>query len=317
MNTPKQEQGAISNLQSSDAPWHSENLYNGSRSTAHHSGTTPNFDPGYLKAQQPEYPNPGKQPAGLGQLPPKVKDISYHDRMQFYHPKGKRHDVLRDLGFSGILDRRIVWAWGDTLMGKEGSEFICAVDSTTIGTLDAPMVTLDSALQQEGHHIRNWIPCIPAEEKEGGYAVNAFGGTNIVEIGPNKGIVFYLKNHRPGGMNHITGAGIATCHMGENNIPYAERNGEKMWEEHEPWWGDVGIALDETERMIYAFGHGPAFDGEISSRTYLCRVRADGATDINAYEYWLNGQREWTKQRLGDGSCGTLHLTPQMAIFGG
>ena len=297
-------------------PFHTESLYDGPKSQVHNRGVGPTFDESYLKAQGVVYPNPGKWPPSNPSWPPKAKSVVYHDRMQFYHPKGHQHDVLRDLGFSGVLDGRIVWAWGDTLMGKEGSEFICAVDSTSIGTLDAPMVTLDSALHPDGCKVRNWIPCTPDEEKEGGHAINAFGGTNVVEVAPNKGIVFYLKNHRPGGMNHITGAGVATCYFGDNNVPYAIRNGEKMWEETEPWWGDVGVGLDEKEKMIYAFGHGPIFDKEVAARTYLCRVPADSATDISAYEYWKNHTRQWTKQRLGDGSNNTLKLTTEMAIFG-
>jgi hypothetical protein len=301
---------------SNELPFHTGNLYGGSNSSAHHHGQCPNFSAPHLKSQRPIYPNPGKAPPGPGSLPPRVKNITYHDRMQFYRPDGRRHDVLRDLGFSGVLDGRIIWAWGDTLMGKEGSEMICAQDSTSIGTLDAPMVTVDTALHSNGKFVCNWIPCTPEEENEGGHGVNAFGGTNVLEIAPTKGVVFYLKNHRPGGLNHIVGAGVATCQTDENNVPHAVRNGEKMWEEYEPWWGDVGIALDERDGMVYAFGHGPGFDGEVAARTYLCRVPKDRVTDINAYEYWLNGQRKWTKQRLGDGSNGTLRLSTDMAIFG-
>ena len=35
------------------------------------------------------------------------------------------------------------------------------------------------------------------------------------------GVLYYLQNHRPGGVNHILGAGVATVSIGANGEPQA------------------------------------------------------------------------------------------------
>lgn len=85
--------------------------------------------------------------------------------------------------------------------------------------------------------------------------------------------------------------------------------------EYEAWIGDVGAVLNPLDGYIYAYGHGPAWDDELNARTFLARVPKDKATDINAYEYWKNGAREWTRQRQANGTFGTAKLEKEDAIF--
>ncbi|KAB8336921.1 hypothetical protein FH972_021226 [Carpinus fangiana] len=261
------------------------------------------------------YPYPGQGPQGPGdRTKVKAKHVEYHDRMQFYHPQGHPHDTLRDLGFSGVLDGRAVWVFGDTLMGVEGKCHICAVDSTGISPdLGRPMHVFDTNMN--GSNVANFIPLTPDEQKNGGYSCFSFGGTNIIEIAPNLGICYYLKIHRPGGKVTIHGAGVATVKL-EGDSVHAMRFGEKLWTQNEPAWGDVGIMLDPRDNHIYAYGHGPASDKELGVRTFLCRVPKDKAGNVGAYEYWLNGKKQWTKERMTvHGLNGTHKIAHDDSVF--
>lgn len=56
-------------------------------------------------------------------MPPKVVSHEYHEQpMKFHLPNGKKHGVMCDLGFSGVIDGRVVWTFGDTLMGQDDPE---------------------------------------------------------------------------------------------------------------------------------------------------------------------------------------------------
>lgn len=276
----------------------------------HQHGGPPHFDP---NAPKPVYPQQGQQPPGPGTRPPKVKAAHYKGAMRFYHPRGHQHDVARDLGYTGILDGRIVWTWGDTLMGKPPGRMICAVDSTSVGNMSAPMTAVDTALAPGSDNVANWIDCNAEEEAGGGLSCYAFGGTNIVEIAPNHGLVYYLKNHRPGGVGKIMGAGVATCRM-DGDVPRSRRLGE-LWNDFEPKYGDVGVVHNSKDGMVYAFGHGPDWDKELPVRTYLARVPAQRAGDVGAYEYWDGGSGCWTRTRLAKGDFGTIRVDKQHAVF--
>ena len=281
----------------------------------HHEGGTPPFPIDRPDDPLPVMPQPGQRAPGPGQMPPRVAKRTYLDRHQFYHPRGHRHNTMRDLGFTGVLDGKIVWCWGDTLMGTENQAAICAVDSTTIGSMRSPMCSMDTALAPGSDNVRNWIPTTDEEEQGGGYTVYSFGGTNIIEVAPNKGIVYYLKMHRPGGVYKCHGAGVATCEMGPGSVPYARRVGNTLWNDFEPGWGDVGCCYNSQDGHIYVFGHGPSTDEDLSSRAYLCKVPAEKATDVGAYLYWLNDTREWTHRRIATGEMGSIKCTKEQAIF--
>ncbi|KAL9061141.1 MAG: hypothetical protein Q9162_000286 [Coniocarpon cinnabarinum] len=171
----------------------------------------------------PVVPQPGQHHPGPGRMPPKVAKRDYHERHYFYHPKGERHQTMRDLGFSGILDGKIVWGWGDTLMGDEHHANICAVDATSIGSMRAPMCSMDTKLIPNTPFVATFLPLNQHEKDHGGLSEWTLGCSNVMELSPNEGVVYYHKVHRPGGRNHFLGSGVATCRMGPGSVPEASR----------------------------------------------------------------------------------------------
>jgi hypothetical protein len=134
-------------------------------------------------------------------------------------------------------------------------------------------------------------------------------------VQPGAGIVYYLKIHRPGGIQRVIGAGVATCAMQPGDRPTAHRAHDHLWEDFEPAWGDVGICINAQDAHIYAFGHGTSHAPDLTSRTFLCKVPAAHALERAAYRYWDNAARVWTPTRFGDGRPGTVRHVPAMAIF--
>ena len=104
-----------------------------------------------------------------------------------------------------------------------------------------------------------------------------------------------MKNHRPGGVNHIIGAGVAVVKVlkdpeGGTPTVTAHRIGNYWWDgAKEPWYGDCAVC--RSGDYIYAYGHAKDLPW-----TYLARVHYDHATKLEAYEYW-NGT-DWQKERL-------------------
>lgn len=107
------------------------------------------------------------------------------------------------------------------------------------------------------------------------------------------GVVFFLLNHRPGGKDHILGAGLAEVSLdtsGDVPTVHANRLSKYWWDaETEPWYGDV--AALKAGDFIYAYGHA-----KDNPWVYLARVKVEKATDLAAYEYW-NGT-DWQSERL-------------------
>lgn len=104
--------------------------------------------------------------------------------------------------------------------------------------------------------------------------------------------MYFLKNHRPDGINRLVGAGVATVKLtGDHpSMPEVQRLSEYWWNgEVEPWYGDVGAI--RAGDHIYAYGHTKS-----TPYVYVARVRWEQATELSAYEYW-NGET-WQKQRL-------------------
>lgn len=265
----------------------------------------------------PKWPQPGEGPPGPGQMPPKVANLDYKGKMTFFKPDGHPHGVMRDLGFSGVIDGKVVWCWGDTLMGTQKKSFICANDSTSIGSVANPMHACDTAYKDG--HVKQWVPATQQEEHEGGIVRYGYGGTNIIEYAPNKGLMYYLKNDRKNNGQNIIGGGVALVHM-EGEVPVAQRVHDTLWGPKEPHYGDVGIAYDSRDKHVYVFGHGPNNgDKELESRTFMCKVPVESATDKSKYSYWDNGDRRWRPRSPRNpaepqGPKG-LQLTQNMAIF--
>ena len=110
------------------------------------------------------------------------------------------------------------------------------------------------------------------------------------------GILFFTKNHRPGGNDHIVGSGIAVITVQESNDRYkaptvsARRVSEYWWDgETEPYYGDV-TAL-RVDNFIYAYGHA-----KDTPYIYVTRVHYQSVLNLDHYEYW-NG-RTWQSERL-------------------
>lgn len=204
--------------------------------------------------------------------------------------------VIRDLGFQGRLGDHILLSYGDTLFSDANYSDTwrgIASDSIALATHD-PLVVIDPILDDNGYPPQ----FCPIHKQYGeDNSECALGITNVVETSHNQGILFFLLNHRPGGVSRIVGAGVATVHLDTRSYPpkpHINRLPPQTWwdGDTEPWWGDVG-ALRWGEH-IYAYGHGS--DKDTNPWVYVTRVKYYEATNINCYEYW-NGDT-WQKERL-------------------
>lgn len=209
--------------------------------------------------------------------------------------------VKRDLGFQGQLGQYVLLSYGDTLYSDANYSDTwrgMTSDSVALATQN-PLVVVDPVLNSEGYPPQ-FCPLISAFGEEP--STCALGITNVVETNaPNQGIMFFLLNHRPNGINSLVGAGVASITIDTSTyppIPKIRRLPPQYWWDAtcEPWYGDV-CALRWND-YIYAYGHGP----EGNPWVYLTRVRAEEATNVNCYEYW-NGE-EWQSERLQKNSIG-------------
>lgn len=118
------------------------------------------------------------------------------------------------------------------------------------------------------------------------------------------GILYFLLNHRPGGVNNLKGAGVATVKLSDDYppVPSVKRLGQYWWDgDAEPWYGDVGAI--RTNGYIYSYGHA-----KDKPWVYLARVPWREALHLEAYEYW-NGE-EFQKERLK-----TKHIGEKESVF--
>lgn len=271
------------------------------------AGADPTAGTAGATSSGPVYPQPG-QMTGPGKLPPEVARVTYKDTLICDNPQ-----IVRDLGFSGVVNGQIVWTFGDTLLLKPGGgSTFSASDSAALGDLREPTHVHDKSLNASGGP-EQWIPLTPDEQSSGGLSRFAEGGTNVIEYAPNKGLVWFLKNDRGGGSDSIVGAGVATV-TADANGPKAVRVVDTMWNSFEPFWGDIGVTYNSLDQHVYVFGHGPA-SANLGAHVYLAKVPAAQATEVSAYQYWDQSQKSWSTQRFADGTLGTLKLTSSQAIF--
>ena len=180
--------------------------------------------------------------------------------------------------------------------------------------MNAPMSSMDTKIIPGTPFVATFLPLNKEEEEHGGLSEWTLGCSNVIELESNQGITYYHKVHRPGGINHFLGSGVATCRMGPGSVPEAQRPFDKMWGEDEPKWGDVGSTLNEQDGYVYIWGHGPDDEkGELSSRTFLMRCPRDHPLDVHSYEYWHNGETRWMKERIGNPGPGRVQITKEMA----
>jgi hypothetical protein len=168
-------------------------------------------------------------------LPPKVGNVSYVGKLIYDDPR-----IVRDLGFTGVVNGQIIWTFGDTLLAPPdgGAAIPCSTDSAALGDFAHPLEAHDQGLASSGCP-REWIPFDAAELANGGGSRFAEGGTNVIEYAPGKGLVWFLKNDRGTGGSGIVGAGVATV-TADAHGPVAVRADDTMWNAFEPWWADDG-----------------------------------------------------------------------------
>jgi hypothetical protein len=199
--------------------------------------------------------------------------------------------VVRDLGFQGQIGPYILLTYGDTIFTdrnyKNDTFRGMTSDSMALATHD-PLQVVDPALDENGYP-RQFCPLHKGFDEDPSEC--ALGITNVIETSPGEGIIFFLLNHRPGGINNLRGAGVATVTLSNTYppIPNVTRLSRYWWDgDTEPWYGDV-CALRHNN-YIYAYGH--AKDDPF---VYLARVHWESVTRLDCYEYW-NGEG-WQKQR--------------------
>ncbi|KAK9489865.1 hypothetical protein V1508DRAFT_426647 [Lipomyces doorenjongii] len=196
---------------------------------------------------------------------------------------------LRDNGFNGQIGGVTLLTYGDTMFRDSSySNTFRGMTSDSVAQATSNPLHVTDVLLDGGGWPQQFCPLNPAWNED--KSVHAMGITNVVETSPRKGILFFLKNHRPGGVDNLVGAGVATVTM-RGNTPSCTRLAEYWWDgKTEPHYGDVGCV--KFGNHIYAYGHGNASKEFV----YVCRVLISSATNLSAYEYW-NGSR-WQKERL-------------------
>ncbi|EXJ94414.1 hypothetical protein A1O1_02808 [Capronia coronata CBS 617.96] len=231
--------------------------------------------------------------------------------------------VKRDLGFQGQLGAYVLLSYGDTLYSDtEYSDTWRGMtsDSVALATHD-PLVVLDPLLNENGY-AQQFCPLdasrgeIPSEHSLGitnVVSTAAFTGVDAPASpdGDTSGVMFFLLNHRPGGINHILGAGVATVALNTATYPPTPRiqrlpapASQQQQQRHqywwdgatEPWYGD--ICAFRWGQYIYAYGHG----GEGNPWIYVARAPAAEATRLESYDYW-NGDG-WQRERLQKSAIG-------------
>ena len=129
-------------------------------------------------------------------------------------------DLIRDLGFSCDLSfsDRVGDTWinsyGDVLICGNGSRedretqnkpLILASNCGALGTED-PTRIIDFNLAA-GRRAQMFCPLFSYEVPACDYTI---GTTNVIPTSATTGIMYFLKNHRQGGINRMVGAAIAT-----------------------------------------------------------------------------------------------------------
>ncbi|KAK9235267.1 hypothetical protein V1525DRAFT_410499 [Lipomyces kononenkoae] len=196
---------------------------------------------------------------------------------------------VRDNGFNGQIGGYTLLSYGDTMFrDQDYSDTFRGMTSDSVAHATSDPLRVTDVLLDESGWPRQFCPLNPAWNED--ISVDAMGITNVVETSPGQGILFFLKNHRPGGVDHLVGAGVATVKM-HGNSPVCTRLAEYWWDgKTEPHYGD--ICAVKFGDHIYAYGHGNAS----AEFVYVCRVLASCATNLASYEYWNGSQ--WQKDRL-------------------
>jgi hypothetical protein len=239
-------------------------------------------------------PNPG---SSFSNSPSKIT-VSHVEFLGDVH--SATTSVVRDLGFQGHLGPYVLLTYGDTLWTlpedpNDSSVFRgMSSDSMALATHN-PLVVIDPVIESNGYPPQ-FCPIKASYGEEA--ATCALGVTNVIETFAGQGILYFLLNHRPGGINNLRGAGVATVTLSNTYppVPSVTRLDRTWWDgDTEPWYGDV-CALRAGD-YIYAYGHA-----KDNPYVYLTRAKWWEATQLETYEYW-NGEG-WQCDRLYTATLG-------------
>lgn len=113
----------------------------------------------------------------------------------------------------------------------------------------------------------------------------------------------------------LIGAGVARVQVIDGTPTVTKRFGPRGY-----WWdskctsryGDVCAYRDERSEYIYIWGGPPTYitDWLNSSYTYLARVKAEDAFDLDKYEHYWGRQQGWKAEVLDQ-------FTPETAVLWG
>ena len=253
------------------------------------------------------YPTPG-QMTGSGVLPATVENCTYLGNQTTVSGP-----IYRDVGFTGVLNNFVIWVYADTLWKRNplrDNYTFWASSTVAFGRIDNLTAVYDFNITPTGtNRPRQFVPILPDEKGKGTMGAIA---SNVIEIGPNRGLIWYTVNNRTHNGGSIK-TGVATITADLEKGVVLNRTIDHMWEPHalgEPRWGDKGVVHNPQDGYIYLFGGG------FNSASYLARVKAAEALDVNAYTYWDNHTQTWNETRFGDGTNGTANYTTKQAIWG-
>ena len=218
--------------------------------------------------------------------------------------------VKRDLGFQGQIGPNVLLSYGDTMFSDANytdkwrgitSDSVALATHDPTKVLDVNLIKLNNV-----SYPRQFCPLMPEYGEDS--ATWASGITNVVETSPGQGVLYYLLNNRPNGVNNLIGAGVATITMSNTYPPVPSLSrlpGQQYWWDAacEPWFGDVG-SVRANDGYIYAYGHAKDLPW-----VYVARVPWENAADLSSYEYW-NGE-SWQTERL----CTTNGLGEKEGVF--
>ena len=203
-------------------------------------------------------------------------------------------DWGRDLGFQGQIGSCYINTFGDDFKcDNENPQIDCTFIPTSRNSCAQPMSPTtykDYFMGRDGSP----QPCVSPMGPED--LATPMGITNVIEVAPNKGIVYVLPGH-PSKQNATMwqGAGYAIITVDDEcNTISVDRPQRSLWNGNladtgkgrqsfnESLFGDHGALLAQ-DGYLYVYGSlpRPASDG-IS----LARVKPESATDLNAYEYY-------------------------------
>ncbi|KUJ24637.1 uncharacterized protein LY89DRAFT_727654 [Mollisia scopiformis] len=210
---------------------------------------------------------------------------------------------IRDLGFSGVIGDVALNSYGDTLICGDGSAKDRYYQTPPCNLLHAnsaaysdpdPRNVTDFNLDANGNA---QIFCGYSEAELAAAPESSYGMgiTNVIAQSGSttQGILYFLKNFRPNGQDHIVGGGAAIVDV-TGSYPTCNRTSDHWWDcTKEPQYGDHSQVLAD-DGYIYVYGGANAtifYDG-----VYLTRVPHDSQQDFSQYEYW-NGT-QFTMDRI-------------------